>query len=229
MHLTSSVPSATVDAMSDDLSLAAAYALESPDDNRRLYDAWAESYDRDFIEAERYVYPRLVASALAERGGRGPVLDIGCGTGIGGVELGLLGIGPVDGVDISPEMLTVARRKQVGGVSVYRSLVVGDLTAGLAMADGVYASLISVGTFTHGHLGPEVLPEVVRVAMPGAVGVIGVNAEHFADAGFDEVLDRLVDVDMIEPPELLDVPIYRDNTADHGADRALIVRFTRLG
>ena len=37
--------------MADEPDLDSAYALETPDDNRQLYRAWAESYDADFVAA----------------------------------------------------------------------------------------------------------------------------------------------------------------------------------
>ena len=38
-----------------------AYELETPDDSRRLYAAWANTYDSDFVKATDYVYHQHVA------------------------------------------------------------------------------------------------------------------------------------------------------------------------
>ena len=98
----------------DGPGLDAAYSLESPDDNRRLYAKWAASYDSDFIEANGYVYHENVVAIFLGAGGSAgwAVLDVGCGTGIVGVALGDMGETVVDGVDISPEMLDQARTKR---------------------------------------------------------------------------------------------------------------------
>ena len=64
-----------------------------------------------------------------------------------------LGISPVDELGISPEMLAKAARK-----GIYRKLLVTDLTTDLPVASGFYSGLVSSGTFTIGHVGPEVLP-----------------------------------------------------------------------
>ena len=47
-------------------------------------------------------------------------------------------------------MLDVAQTK-----GIYRALFAGDLTARLPVDDGTYAGIVSSGTFTNGHVGPE--------------------------------------------------------------------------
>ena len=76
-----------------------AYALQTPADNIRLYDAWAKTYDADFVESVGYVYfLRVVEIFLRQRSLiHGPVLDVGCGTGVVGVSLRQGGIESVDG------------------------------------------------------------------------------------------------------------------------------------
>ncbi len=211
----------------DDFGLEEAYAVETPEDNRRLYAAWASSYDEGFLETQGYVYDRNVARVFVGSGGQGPVLDLGCGTGAVGVALASLGVETIDGLDISPEMLERAATKRVGDRAVYRLLMTGDLTAGIDMADRVYAGVVSAGTFTHGHVGPEAIPEVVRIGASGAVFAIGVNAVHYEASGFAEVFDLLVDRRVIADLAHEDVPIYENNTSDHGADLARVVKFTK--
>ena len=94
--------------------LEIAYSVETPDDSRNLYRRWANTYDEGFIEATGYVYHDNVVHAFLDAGGAagGAIADVGCGTGVVGVALGDLGVGNVDGLDISPEMLDVARTKQ---------------------------------------------------------------------------------------------------------------------
>jgi len=85
--------------------LEAAYSLETPDDNRRLYRDWAQTYDSDFAERSGYRSARLTAQAYLEAGGTWPLLDAGCGTGL--VAESLPAGAVIDGIDISPEMLEV--------------------------------------------------------------------------------------------------------------------------
>ena len=212
----------------DGLGLDAAYSLETPDDNRRLYAKWAGSYDRDFIQANGYVYHENVVAIFLGAGGSagGAVLDVGCGTGIVGVALGDMGEATVDGIDISPEMLEQARAKQtVYGTPDYRNLVAADLTDSIPLGDDTYNGIISTGTFTHGHLGPEALDELVRVAAPSAVCAIGVNAEHWTELSFDRwFADRSRD-GLITSPEVVNVSIYEAMEGEHAGDRSNVAVF----
>ena len=143
------------------VTLADAYALVTPQDSRRLYARWAATYESDFVASNQYVIPDRVAEVFAAVAGRleGPVLDVGCGTGL--VAAALVGDSAdegidwvIDGVDISPEMLAASAVKtRPDGRPLYRHLLEADLTASVEIADGTYAGVLSAGTFTHGHLG----------------------------------------------------------------------------
>lgn len=203
--------------------LADAYALRTPDDNRRLYADWAATYDQGFAGPQDYLLPGHVARAFAAMGGTGPVLDIGAGTGLVGEFLAKAGIGPVDGIDISPEMLDVARRK-----GCYRSLVVADVTAGLKVPSDRYQGVVSSGTFTLGHLGPAALDELVRIAAPGAPVAISVYEPHYFAQDFAAALDRFAARIARLANEVL--PIYGPGGDDlHRDHRAVIVRFRKRG
>ncbi|MGI9605166.1 MAG: methyltransferase domain-containing protein [Acidimicrobiales bacterium] len=213
------------------LGLDEAYAVETPDDNRRLYAKWAGSYDTDFIDANGYVYHENVVGIFLDAGGGagGAVLDVGCGTGVVGVALGDLGEATVDGVDISREMLDVAATKTTcHGTAAYRNLIEADLTDHLGLADDMYSGIISVGTFTHGHLGPNALDELVRVAAPSAAAAIGINAQHYVERGFDRwFADRSAAGD-ITSPTLVSVTIYEAMDGEHAGDRANVAVFQVL-
>lgn len=199
--------------------LAAAYALDSPEANRALYKEWAATYDSGFIVESGYLYHEQVARVFVEHAlphlePDDPIVDVGCGTGLAGWALRRLCANPIDGLDISPEMLGQAAQKQHDGVPVYRSLVEVDLTQPLSLPDGSYAGAVSVGTFTHGHVGPDALERVLRLLRPGGRAAIGVNAAHFASSGFAAVLDRLSADGSLAEVQFVDVPIYA------GADMA---------
>ena len=126
-----------------------------------------------------YRSPAEVARVFAALGGTGPVLDVGAGTGLVGQALAEAGIGPVDGLDISAEMLARAAEKQV-----YRSTITADLTQVLPLPDSAYSGCISAGTFTTGHVGPEAFGELLRVTRPGAVFAVTVHSAFYKAAGF---------------------------------------------
>ena len=205
---------------SPDPDLDGAYALQTPEDNRAYYRAWAARYDSDFAATMNYRLPNLVAAAL--QGVEGPVLDVGAGTGLLGAALGARGLGPIDGVDLSPEMLAEAQAK-----GCYRHLVLADLTQPLPPLHGPYQGVASSGTFTHGHVGPEALDALLDVAAPGARFAFSVNAGVWEARGFAAALMRLSP--RIAGLTIADEPIYRDAPDPaHAADRAMIVAFARI-
>ncbi|MEL6959028.1 MAG: methyltransferase domain-containing protein [Pseudomonadota bacterium] len=203
--------------MTKDPDLESAYALSSQDDTKRLYADWAKSYDSDFAAGQGYLLPRHVVDLFLEQGGRGPVLDVGAGTGLVGEGLAAAGIGPLDGLDLSAEMLEVARDK-----AIYRDLIAADVTQPLTMSG--YFGIVSAGTFTLGHVGPEGFPPLLAVAERGCLFVLSVNAIHFESAGFAaylaEIETRITDL------MLRDVRIYSD-CADpsHRNDVARLISF----
>jgi len=201
--------------------LGDAYALETSEDVRRLYADWAATYDSGFAVEMDFHLPRLVADEFLWAKGSGPVLDFGCGTGLCGARLADLGIGPVDGVDLSPEMLAVAARKEV-----YRTLIEGDILDGLQMNDGVYAGVTSSGTFTKGHVGPDALDALLRSAAPGALLVLSINALHYRAREFAGKFECLAD--RITGFELSEIPLYGPNAKGvHRHDRGYIALFRK--
>lgn len=204
--------------MTDDPSLTAAYALSGKQAVRELYENWAETYDASFAEAQGYVMPAKIAEALVAARGAGPVLDVGAGTGIVGAHLAAAGVAQIDGIDLSKDMLRVARAK-----GVYRDLITADITQSLGPI-GPYSSIVSAGTFTFGHVGPEGLPALLDVAAAGCQFALGVNAAHFVEQGFEAGFAALSD--RIDGLKMHDTRIYDDRAdADHRMDMARIVTF----
>lgn len=207
--------------LDDGYDLDEAYQIDGPEDARRMYGAWAESYDDSFGKAWGYIAPREIAAILkGEIAGDAEILDIGAGTGL--VAESLHGH-TVDALDITPEMLEVAR-----GKGLYRSLMLGDLTKVLEIPDGSYDAVISCGTFTHGHVGPECFPELLRITRPGAVFACGTIAPVLDGAGFGSALARMVAAGQITPVAFRDIAIYEGADHPHKDDRGLVMVFRRV-
>jgi predicted TPR repeat methyltransferase len=204
--------------------LSDAYALHTPAASKRLYGDWADSYDQDFAAGQDYLLPGLTAKAFTDAKGTGPVLDVGAGTGLCGQALRTYGVEPVDATDISAAMLAEALRKDA-----YRDLIEADLLEGIPVPRSSYRGVVSSGTFTHGHLGPEVLPALLRVAAPDAWFALSVNASFFEKAGFTDAFDRLLRGQWIKNLTLTEVPIYGPGaTGAHKNDTALIALFQKV-
>lgn len=145
-----------------------------PDECRDAYKDWAATYDADTVKGMGYVGPAVAAKKLDALGvdPAGPVLDAGCGTGLAGVELKALGFTAIDGMDLSPEMLEVAR-----GKDVYDDLREADMTRPLPYDDAAYAAIVCVGAFTHAHVGPKGFDELVRITRSGGPVVATVHED----------------------------------------------------
>lgn len=145
---------------------------------RTLYDDYAPRFEKALREGLSYRAPEILRDAvLAACGtlGREPtfsrMLDLGCGTGLAGPVFAPL-TAAIDGVDLSPRMVDLARQK-----GVYRSLAVGDLMAFLAgeperSADLVLAAdvLIYVADLS------PVFAGAARVLRPGGLLAFTVEA-----------------------------------------------------
>jgi SAM-dependent methyltransferase len=185
--------------------VARARALATTEEAAELYRTWAGTYDDDVFGRLGFTGSARIAELLIQHlpSPAAAVLDLGCGTGAVGRRLAELGATTVDGVDLSPEMLELAR--QTGG---YRRLAVLDLTAADLDVGGPYAATVSAGTFTSGHVGASVVPRLLAAIEPGGVvaWVIGAGvwpAFDTALAPFDlAVLHRAVEpIRRDGPPE----------------------------
>lgn len=204
--------------MTDVPNLKDAYALQSSGAIKDLYRDWAESYDIGFSINQGYQIPREVALAFVAVGGKGPVLDVGAGTGLVGEQLRGLGVQDVDGVDLSAEMLGVAATK-----GHYRALIEADITRPLP-DDPKFNGFVSAGTFTLGHVGPQGVVTLMQAASQGAIFVISVNLLHFESAGFATMLEDISG--QITDLTFKDIRIYDDRAdAAHRDDKARLLIF----
>ncbi len=167
--------------MGHDGHLGAVYDAKAPAEVAALYDGWAETYDAEMARAG-YRHPAIGLALLARHGGLGPVLDAGCGTGLLGDWLGIIGYGPVTGIDLSEGMLARARAK-----GTYAALHIAALGSPLPFEDAAFAATICTGVFTTGHVGPEGLAELVRVTRPGGALVLTVKTTLWT-GGFEAAI-----------------------------------------
>jgi len=103
----------------------------------------------------------------------GAVADLGCGTGRTGTWMREHGVEVIDGVDLTPEMLEVAR-----GRGVYRRLVEGDVSA-TGLESGAYDLVMTCLVDEHlADVGP-LYAEAFRLARPGGTFVLVGFHPHF--------------------------------------------------
>ena len=145
---------------------------QDPLEAEALYDAWAATYDQE-IEDNGYVTPRRCAEALAGLAPNltAPVLDFGCGTGLSGLALRSAGFTVVDGIDLSVEMLAIARARD----GVYRDLHQVNVDAALPFAPGTQTHCIAAGVISPDHAPPETAEAILAHLPSGGSLVFSLN------------------------------------------------------
>ena len=149
-----------------------------------IYQKWAALYDKDNDDElgtvsqpnSVQIFQRYVKDKSKY------IIDVGCGTGLVGLQLKKLGYKNFDGVDISQEMINIAIDRG------YASLFLGNLNETLPIKSNQYEAAICVGVFTHGHVGPSRLEELTRIVKPGGILCFTVNEDVYESYGFDEAI-----------------------------------------
>ncbi|MCQ4631356.1 methyltransferase domain-containing protein [Shinella sp. CPCC 100929] len=153
----------------------------------RLFDDYADRFDTALVERLEYTVPRTLARLVLQHAGEdahfGLVCDIGCGTGLFGVEIRGQ-TGRLEGFDLSAGMLAKAAEK-----AVYDHLAQADLsrpaeTSGLFTdAPEGRADLVSAADVLM-YLGDlaEVFPSAAQLAKPGGLFAFSVENGGEGDA-----------------------------------------------
>jgi len=166
-----------------------AYNLGDDEKLVAFYSKWADEYDRQMLDLLGYTSPftiaQLLCDYLPDKNAR--IFDIGCGTGLTSLVLHQQGYSHLDGVDLSPDMVRVARNR-----NIYRQLMVADVNQPLAIIGGCYDAVISSGTFTHGHVGSEPLDEIFRILKVGGILACTVHNDLWQTQGFEAKLGGLI-------------------------------------
>lgn len=154
-------------------------------DARESYDAVAESYARTVpaaLEAKPVLRGVLALFAERVRTVGGPVVDVGCGPGHVTAHLRGLGLDAF-GLDLSPEMVRLARRDHPE-----LRVEVGSMTE-LDVTDGSVAGALA--WFSTIHVPDEDMPSVAahlhRVLRPGGAAMLGFHVgddDHLKTEGY---------------------------------------------
>ena len=198
-------------------SLQNAYDLKSPDDNIKLYSVWAETYDISFIDDMQYKLHFALAEEFVLNGGKGLILDVGAGTGAVAEALLQKAKFCIEATDISEEMLKVADSK-----NIYKRSFFSDLTKEIPVTNSSYDGVVSSGTFTHGHVGPSSISELVRITKPGGLITISINEKHWISLNFESEVEKLNQY--TRNYTLKKISIYGEQSMhDHKDDKAVIL------
>ena len=152
-----------------------------------VYKKWASIYDKDNDDLLGTVsQPNSVQIFHKYIGDNNQkIIDVGCGTGLVGLELQKLGYANFDGIDISKDMIDIAIGRG------YQELFLGNLNDSLPIESGSYDAALCVGVFTHGHVGPSRLEELSRIVKSDGLVCFTVNEDVYESYGFDKVIQKL--------------------------------------
>ena len=152
-----------------------------------VYKDWALLYDKDNDDLLGTVSQPNAVQIFHEyvKDFKLKIIDVGCGTGLVGLELQNLGFSNFDGIDISQEMIDIAQGRG------YNSLFLGNLNKSLPTDSISYDAALCVGVFTHGHVGPERFSELVRIVKTEGIICFTINEDVYESYGFDIAIKRL--------------------------------------
>ena len=169
--------------------VAEAYSVAESSDVVDFYGKWADDYDRQMVEELGYCSPATISQMLMRHlpDKTAEIFDIGCGTGLTCQLLAAEGYQNLDGIDISPDMVRIANERDI-----YRDLLVGDVNQPLHRADDSYDAVISSGTFTHGHVGPQPIDEIFRILKPQGILACTVHDDLWESMGFHRKFESIV-------------------------------------
>jgi predicted TPR repeat methyltransferase len=147
---------------------------------RRLFDQHAPEFDRALVERLDYRAPELLLAAVRPPDGQtlrlGSVLDLGCGTGLGGAAFRPY-CDWLAGVDISPGMVEQARAK-----GLYDRLVVVELMEFLAAEAGAQHHLaLAADVFVYCSDLTPITAAVTKVLAP--TGLFAFTVETHGESG----------------------------------------------
>jgi predicted TPR repeat methyltransferase len=120
------------------------------------------------------------------------IMDLGCGTGLVGVELQKRGYKNIDGVDLMPEMLEEAKAK-----GVYGSLQQGSMGSpgckDLGVDANQYDAVTCIGVLTIAHAKSEGLHDLVHVVKPGGLMCFTIRdfSLNSTKCGYGKKMDQL--------------------------------------
>jgi predicted TPR repeat methyltransferase len=166
-----------------------AYDIPEGGDSRDLYADWADTYETDLIE-NGYATPTRVARAMSRFAPDPalPLLDYGCGTGLSGQALAQEGFTAVDGIDVTPEMLEIARAR-----GLYRTTILANPDAPPPVTTGSYPMIVAVGVIGIGAAPLSLFDDLMHLLPTGGLFAVSFNDHTLKNPEFEAKVNEWVD------------------------------------
>ena len=184
---------------------------------RKVFEDLAQSFDEHLVDTLEYGVPKLLIAELRpwlNSRERVSVLDLGCGTGLFGIEVKPWS-SRLDGIDLSPSMVNRSRER-----GVYDGVQVAELAAHLAtLSDGSLDLITATDVFIYCGDIAKIFTEVRRVIRADGRFAFSVEASSAADyvlrsscryAHSKQYVERLANDNEFRIVTALDTPIRKE-------------------
>lgn len=174
--------------MTNDVLKTGLWTHRSTEETQAIYDDWAAKYEADVI-GSGYATPTRLATALAGHADlKKPILDFGCGTGLGGQALALAGFKDIWGTDINAAMLNL-----IPDPSPYARIWRSEPGRIDGVEMGSVPAMAAIGVISLGAAPPETLATCLDYLQPGGIFGLSFNDPTLAEGSYDVALSTLLD------------------------------------
>ena len=185
----------------------------SSEEVEKSYDGWAPTYDDTLAEWD-YRAPEeaaIILQSAIPKNSR--ILDVGCGTGLMGIALRKANFsGPIDGIDISAESLSTAKK-----CGVYRSLRQVDLQERiLDISEDAYDALTCIGVLTYVPETEIILEEFAGVIKKGCKMIFTQRDDLFDERDVANKVESLIEKKIFAAAIISEPKPYLPNNPDFG-------------
>lgn len=182
------------------------------------YAEFAPQYN-DLMVKWDYDLPSQTAEYVKTYGGsdsQGPVLDVGCGTGLVGKALAEVGYTHISGIDISPDMLNVAQETQS-----YRTLLQHDLIRfPYPFEDNSFPIITAIGVLSTFDNIESILRECCRMAMPDGCLIFTLRKDPLIQFDYPSQIKKLEQENLMTCIEVSDFTKLLPNHEQHKDDES---------
>ena len=145
---------------------------------RTLFDSYAEDFDADLVGKLGYHVPEMLLEAVLSvaPGRKFEILDLGCGTGLCGVQF-RSHASHLSGVDLSPAMLAKAAAR-----GIYDRLITGDISEAMRDQENCFDLILAGDLFVYVGDLDGVFQSAARALRRG--GLLAFSLERHDGEGF---------------------------------------------
>ena len=191
------------------------------------FDEYVNQYDSD-LKKWLYDAPEKAAKRLATRlPPHSRILDVGCGTGLVGVELNKLGFTNIDGLDISERSLNVAESRLAENKEIYWNLSYMNLNwdiyhslfdLQILLPTNPYDGIICVGVLTYLEDIPSVLLKLIKLVRTGGEIELTQRSDMYKYYNLHKDLTAMVDAELISNLEITDPCLFLPKHEEYGEE-----------